>query len=376
MSGIYIHIPFCKQACHYCDFHFSTSLQLKEQLLESLAHEVISRKEELQNQKIETIYFGGGTPSILETDEIKRLIEIIFTNYKVGENVEITLEANPDDLTNRKIKELKNSGINRLSIGVQSFFDEDLKYMNRVHNAAMAESSIKVSQDAGFENITIDLIYGTPTLTNENWLNNLRKSISFQVPHLSCYALTVEDKTPLASLIKRKKLSLVEDATVADHFMIMAETLTQNGFEQYEISNFSKNGFSSKHNSSYWSGKPYIGFGPGAHSFNGKDKRRWNVSNNPKYIHQVNTKEKYFDEEIISERDRYNEFIMTQIRLIEGISLKTIESKFGLDYKRNVLNRLENWNPDKFSMHNDCIFLTNSGKLISDQLASDLFIIK
>ena len=375
MAGIYLHIPFCKQACHYCDFHFSTSLQLKNSLLESLSKEILSRKNEIQNAKIATIYFGGGTPSILEIDELKKLIEILFVNYEVDDGVEITLEANPDDLTRKKIRELKNSGVNRLSIGVQSFFDEDLKYMNRVHNAAMSERSIKASQDAGFENISIDLIYGTPTLTNENWKNNLRKSMSFCIPHLSCYALTVEDKTPLASLIKRKKLELVDDSTIADHFMIMTEILNQHGFGQYEISNFSMPGFRSKHNSSYWEGKPYIGFGPGAHSFNGINKRRWNISNNPQYIHQINAGETYFEEETLTERDQYNEFIMTKIRLIDGIPLKEIEKNFGSEYKRYLLNRVGTWKRDTYFLHNDSINLTNGGKIISDQLAADLFII-
>lgn len=373
MAGIYLHIPFCKQACHYCDFHFSTSLQLKESLLEALNKEIINRRDELNGEKIETIYLGGGTPSILEIDEIKRILEVIYTHYQVTNNAEITLEANPDDLTNTKIKALRDTAINRFSIGVQSFFDEDLQYMNRAHNAGEAERAIKASQDAGFENITIDLIYGTPTLTDENWRSNLRKSVSFGVSHLSCYALTVEEKTPLASLIKRKKLALVDDAKVADHFLMMAETLTQNGFEHYEISNFAKPNFRSKHNSSYWSGKPYLGFGPGAHSFNGIEKRRWNISNNPSYIQSIQQNEKFFEEEILQQKDQFNEFIMTKIRLVEGISLVTIQQLFGKDYYDHINTLIENWDPKLYALQNNSIILTNAGKIISDQLASDLF---
>lgn len=375
MAGIYFHIPFCKQACHYCDFHFSTSLKTKEAVLASLKMEIISRKDELEGQTIETIYFGGGTPSILEVDEIKILLETIYSHYKISNTPEITLEANPDDLTEKKLKALKETFINRFSIGVQSFFDEDLLYMNRAHQAQDAERSIKASQDAGFENITIDLIYGTPSLTDQNWLKNLSKAIDFQVPHISCYALTVEEKTPLASLIKRKKLALVNDSQIADQFLMMIETLTRKGFEQYEISNFARPGFYSRHNSNYWAGVPYLGFGPGAHSFNGLDKRRWNVSNNVKYFQWMDAKEKYFDEELLSERDRYNEFVMTQIRLAKGISLSLLVSTFGKEKRTYIMNQIEKWGKELYTFENNSILLSNSGKIISDKLASDLFLI-
>ena len=375
MAGIYIHIPYCKQACHYCDFHFSTSLATKEALLEALCAEMVQRKTELDPPLIDTIYFGGGTPSILEVDEIKRLLECIFTNYQVKPKAEITLEANPDDLTTKKILALRHTEINRFSIGVQSFFNEDLRYMNRAHDAEEAEKSIKASQDAGFENITIDLIYGTPTLTDERWLDNLRQSVSFLVPHLSCYALTVEEKTPLASLIQKKKQAPVEEGKVADHFSIMTETLTHRGFEQYEISNFAKPGYRSQHNASYWSGQPYVGFGPGAHSFNGTDKRRWNVSNNTTYIRSIRQGEKYFEEEILSERDRFNEFIMTRIRLLEGISLNEVEQRFGKDYHQHLLTQIDRWEKKKYAVQSNFITLTDKGKIISDQLAADLFVV-
>lgn len=376
MAGIYLHIPFCKKACHYCDFHFSTSLQLKEPLLAALHKEIVLRKHELQGEKIETIYFGGGTPSLLEVDEIKKLIETIYENYQVDPKAEITLEANPDDLTDAKIKALKTTAINRFSIGVQSFFDDDLLYMNRVHNARESERAIKLAQDAGFENLTIDLIYGTPTLTDENWINNLRKTVSFEIPHVSSYALTVEEKTPLAGLIRSKKIQNVDDHKVAEHFEILAEMLPQSGFEHYEISNFAKPGFRSKHNSSYWSGKPYLGFGPSAHSFNGFEKRRWNISNNPVYIKNLNEGEVYFEEETLDQTDRFNEFVMTRIRLIEGISLSEINMVFGKNYSDHLKNSIETWNPEWYAMQNNFIVLTSKAKIISDNLASGLFLSK
>jgi oxygen-independent coproporphyrinogen III oxidase len=376
MAGIYLHIPFCKKACHYCDFHFSTSLQLKEPLLHALKKEILWRKDELQGERIETIYFGGGTPSLLSIAEINSILDLIFTHYPLESKMEITLEANPDDLSDTKLKELKSSSVNRFSIGVQSFFDEDLLYMNRAHDARESERAIKASQDAGFENLTIDLIYGTPTLTDANWIENLRKTVSFQVPHVSCYALTVEEKTPLASLIKSKKRVAVDDAKVADHFHILTETLPASGLEHYEISNFATPGFRSKHNSSYWHGKPYLGFGPSAHSYNGLHKRRWNISNNPKYIQEIEKRGTYFEEEMLDQKDRFNEYIMTRIRLIEGISMDEVNLIFGTEFLDHLKVAIENWNENWYAVQNNSIVLTTQGKLISDNLASRLFLTK
>ena len=278
MSGIYIHIPFCKQACHYCDFHFSTSLKKKDELVQALIKELNLRKDELENKLVETIYFGGGTPSLLTNDELKLLIDAVYKYYNVTANPEITLEANPDDLTIQRINELAISPINRLSIGIQSFFDEDLKLMNRAHNANEAILCL-VEATKYFENITIDLIYGIPGLTNKRWIENIETAFAFKIPHISSYALTVEPKTALESFIKKGTINNMDDTLAEEQFQILIQKLETSGFVQYELSNFGKLGFFSKHNTSYWQGKSYLGIGPSAHSFNGI-QRSWNVRNN------------------------------------------------------------------------------------------------
>jgi len=279
MSGIYIHIPFCRQACHYCDFHFSTSLKNKKPFLKALLKESELRRNYLGNEKIQTIYFGGGTPSLLTKDEILFIIDELHKYHEIEPAAEITLEANPDDLSIEKIKELKQTPVNRLSIGIQSFFDEDLKFMNRTHNAEEAVSSVKASQDEGFENITIDLIYGTPTLTNENWEQNLSRALSLNVPHVSCYELTVEPNTALHSFIKKGKIGPLDEQKTAMQFEMVMNRMKAENFIHYEISNFCKEGFYSRHNSNYWSRKKYLGLGPSAHSYNGTS-RQWNIANN------------------------------------------------------------------------------------------------
>lgn len=373
MSGIYLHIPFCKQACHYCDFHFATSLKLKDKVLESMMSEIQNRATELENVTIETIYFGGGTPSLLSTDELKKILELIHKYFHIVIQPEITLEANPDDLTTQKVKELRTTEINRLSIGVQSFHDEDLNYMNRIHNSQQADYSIKLSQDKGFENITIDLIYGTPTLSDSQWKENILRAIELKIPHISTYALTVENNTPLFHLIRRKKLDPVDDSKVANQFLLLMETMGQHGFEHYEISNFSKPGFRSKHNTSYWEGKSYIGIGPSAHSYIGK-KRRWNISSNVRYIQNIQDNAPYFEEEILTVNNLYNEYIMTGLRRIEGISASYIESNFGSDYKNYFIKELEKVDPSFYIYKNNIAQLTKTGKIMADRIASDLFI--
>ena len=304
MSGIYIHIPFCKQACFYCDFHFSTSLKKKDELVSSLIHEIKLRKDELNNDVIETIYFGGGTPSMLTQSEIDSIILAVYNNHDVITDPEITLEANPDDLSKEKIIELASSKINRLSIGIQSFFEQDLKLMNRAHNAIEAKKSLSLAIQH-FDNISVDLIYGIPGLPNEKWKKNIETALSFGIPHISSYALTVEPKTALASFIKKGIIDDVDDEQAQEQFHILLDELTKHNFIHYELSNFGKEGYFSKNNSSYWEGKSYLGIGPSAHSFDGK-RRGWNVRNNSKYIEAIKQDKLPIEREILTITDQYN----------------------------------------------------------------------
>ena len=326
MSGIYVHVPFCRTACHYCDFHFSTSLKHKPDLVKSLVKEIEIRKSDLTST-INTIYFGGGTPSLLEGDDLKRIIDSVYRNYDGASNIELTLECNPDDLTQQKLKELSTSGVNRLSIGVQSFDEEELKFFNRAHNANEAESSIKRSQDVGFENITVDLIYGSPLLTDKLWLENLQKVNDFGVPHLSAYGLTVEPKTKLEHQIKTGQFPVLDDDKMIAQFKVLIQKTKEFGLTQYEVSNFGKEGFYSQHNSNYWKGEEYLGIGPSAHSFI-ENRRIWNVANNIKYIKALSNNEAYSEEEIIDEKTAFNEYILTRLRTIWGIDMDYILSQF------------------------------------------------
>jgi oxygen-independent coproporphyrinogen-3 oxidase len=284
MAGIYIHIPYCKQACHYCDFHFSVKKETKDVFVNSLLREISIQKNYIEGEKIETIYLGGGTPSLLSTDELKRIFEALHQNFEIDSDAEITLEANPDDLIREKISELKSSLVNRLSIGIQSFFDYHLKWMNRAHNSNEATESVKRAQDSGFENITIDLIYGLPDLTNADWEKNIETAFDLNVQHLSCYSLTVEPRTALAHFIASGKSKNLNEEQAAEQFEILIKRMKDHNWLHYEISNFSsEEKYISRHNSSYWKGEKYLGLGPSAHSFNGSS-RQWNARNNHLYI--------------------------------------------------------------------------------------------
>lgn len=371
MSGIYIHIPFCKQACYYCDFHFSASLRLKKEMLRSLNEELLMRKDEVEGV-VETIYFGGGTPSILEVDEIRSILGVIDQNYNVSEDPEITLEANPDDLTVEKIKELSSTGINRLSIGIQSFFDDDLRFMNRAHTAEEAINSIKESQKY-FNNITIDLIYGVPGMDSEKWKKNLQTAFDLKIPHISAYALTVENRTALAHFIRKGKYPPVEEELAQKHFLILTEEVKKHGFIQYEISNFGKKGFFSRHNTSYWQGKSYLGIGPSAHSFNGTH-RSWNISNNSKYIKSINKKVLPSETEKLSMSDQFNEMIMTRLRTIWGVSLKETEVCFGREMVKKLISNSKKYIEKGFlRIDENTLKLTEKGKFLSDGIIADLF---
>jgi len=377
MPGIYIHIPFCKQACDYCDFHFSTTLKEKNKLLNALRREIMLQREFFGQgrQTIETIYFGGGTPSILSSDEIKSLILEIEIHFSIAEGAEITLEANPDDLDAEKLKALKEAGINRLSIGIQSFDDADLKWMNRIHSASQAVGSVKRAQQAGFDNITIDLIYGTPLLTDEKWKNNLQTAFELNVQHLSCYALTVEARTALAHRIKENKEKNMDDRKQAVHFEILMDMAEQNHFEQYEISNFAKDQKYSRHNSSYWRGEKYLGIGPSAHSYNGEE-RQWNVKNNMQYIQSLKEDKIPFEKEILTAANKYNEYVMTSLRTMWGCNLETIRKNFG-DERAEVFfkSAMQHVNDGLMLQQRQNFILTKKGKLFADRIAAEMFVI-
>lgn len=374
MSGIYIHIPFCKQACYYCNFYFSTSLKKKDELLNCLVKEISLRKKELKGDIIESIYFGGGTPSLLSTEEIQVLIDAVYNNFKVVENPEITLEANPDDLSEEKIIELSQSPVNRLSIGIQSFFEYDLKLMNRVHNVHEAKKCLEIATNY-FDNISVDLIYGIPDCSNEQWLANIRTALSFGIPHISSYALTVEPETALASFVKKGIIKNVDDDKAEEQFVILTDELSKAGFIHYELSNFGKNDFFSRNNSSYWLGKSYLGIGPAAHSFNGK-QRSWNVQNNAIYIKKITQNKLPIQRETLSVTDRYNEYVMTGLRTIWGVSLEKINKDFGENYVKYLQMHSEKFiTQELLYIDNNILKTTKKGKFLSDGLASDLFML-
>ena len=375
MAGIYLHIPFCKQACNYCDFHFSTSMKMKVDFVKAIIQEIELRKDVFANKFISSIYFGGGTPSLLSKEELDMIFEKLYKSFTINADAEITLEANPDDLNFDKILQLKDTPINRLSIGVQSFRDEDLKYMNRAHTAIEALNSIKMAQDSGFQNITIDLIYGTPGMSNEDWKYNLRKSFSLNLPHISSYALTVEEKTPLYYQILKNNIDPVDEQQIADQFKILIDEMLRYGYEQYEISNFCKDNSYSKHNTSYWKKDHYLGLGPSAHSYFG-NSRLWNLSNNVKYIKALSASQLPLVKENLNTQDMYNEYIMTSLRTKWGCSLIEIEK----DYSRSYLNyfkvQIKGHKMNGHIIENKGVYtLSEKGKLIADRITSDLFFI-
>lgn len=372
MAGIYIHIPFCKQACHYCDFHFSTSLAKADQMIDCIKREIFLRKDELQQEVIETIYFGGGTPSILTIEQINDIIHTIYTLHKVVDNPEITLEANPDDLDQATIFKLAQSKVNRLSIGVQSFFEQDLKMMNRAHNSSQAIESLKLASEY-FDNISVDLIYGIPEMDNSRWLENIQTVLDLDIPHISCYALTVEKKTALYKLIQKGQIAPVMEEVALGHFKILVDVLQKNGYEHYELSNFCKNKQYSRNNTGYWLGKKYIGIGPSAHGFDGK-KRSWNISNNPLYIKSISKDLLPMEVENLEVKDRYNEYIMTGLRTMWGVDLLMVEQKFGEIYVQYLIKEAsKHIDQGTIALNNGVYTITTKGKFLSDGIASDLF---
>ncbi len=375
MAGIYIHIPFCKQACHYCNFHFSTTLALKTAMIDALQKEIILsvpfffNKEEI----IETIYFGGGTPSLLTDRELEELLFTVKNNYTISPSIEITLEANPDDINSTVLNQWKSIGINRLSIGIQSFKEADLQWMNRAHNASEALKCIELARIAGFQNFSIDLIYGTPLLTDEEWKSNVQTIIELAVPHIACYALTVEPGTALQKMIQLKKKKDVNTDDQARQFLLLMKWMADAGYEHYEISNFAKPGFRSRHNSSYWKGAEYLGIGPSAHSYTGIS-RRWNIANNVLYIQSIKNNVIPFEEEILTETQQLNEYIMTSLRTREGLDLSLVENKFEPYQRERIIKESISFiKKGMMKQEENKLILTNEGKLFADKIASDLF---
>ncbi len=364
MSSIYIHIPFCKKACHYCNFHFSTSRFHLPKMVQYIANEII-QSPSTYNKNIETIYFGGGTPSLLNHEQLQKLFAAINNTYLVAQNAEITLEANPDDITAEKLESWKTFGINRLSIGIQSFNNEELTWMNRAHNAQHAINCITLARNYGFTDFSIDLIYGTPLLTNQQWQTNVQTALELGINHLSCYALTVEEKTPLEYFIQKNKTQTVDPEKQSEQFLLLMEWLQIAGFEHYEISNFCKPSHQSKHNSNYWSGCAYYGFGPAAHSFNGDNTRWWNIANNVLYMQGIEQNLPIKETEILTPNQRLNEKIMTQLRTSKGLNKNLMLDKKIIAQKINTGLMLET---------ETAFVLTKQGKLFADGIAADLFI--
>lgn len=372
MAGLYIHIPYCKQKCSYCDFHFSTNLNSKEELIKALLNEFELRKNEI-NSPIETIYFGGGTPSILSEFELDSIFNHLDKHYDLSNVKEITLETNPDDLSKEKLKYFQTTPINRFSIGIQSFFEEDLRLMNRAHNVQEAENCIKLAQDFGYDNLTIDLIYGSNTTTQEMWIQNLQKAVDLGINHISSYALTVEEKTILSQKINKGEWKPINDQHQSNQFDYLVQFLEENGFIQYEISNFGKPGYFSLHNSNYWQGVPYLGFGPSAHSYFG-EQRAWNIANNAKYIQALKNNNLPIEIETLSLKDQYNEMMMIGLRTIYGIESKQIETKFGNEIYKHFTKEMNELFEEKLVQQiDDKIVLTKDSKFFADGIASRMF---
>lgn len=373
MAGIYIHIPFCRQACHYCNFHFSTSLALKDELINALCKEItITNISEKEN--IETIYFGGGTPSLLTIKDLQLIFETLKEKFLFSPEAEITLEANPDDINTQKLAGWKEAGINRLSVGIQSFDDEELKWMNRAHTAADSLQCIDEIKEAGFTNYSVDLIYGSPLLTDEAWKKNTAIVFEKEIPHISCYALTIEPSTALDKMISQHKKEPVDPAKQSEQFLLLMQWMKEAGYEHYEISNFAKHGMRSRHNSSYWQGDKYYGFGPSAHSYDGINKRRWNVANNAKYIQSLKENSIPFEEETLTLTQQLNEYIMTSLRTIEGLDIEKVNIEFGKKSADQIIKAAVKYiSSNKLTVSGSKLILTNEGKLYADGIAADLF---
>lgn len=378
MAGIYIHIPFCRQACYYCNFHFSTTTRDREEMVEALLREMALQADFFSmagndTEEISSVYFGGGTPSLLAYPDIDRLLSQVRKYFRVAEDAEVTLEANPDDISPEKLRAWRQSGVNRLSVGVQSFFDEDLRSLNRAHDAVQAAASLRQAQEVGFENISADLIYGIPGLSDERWGENIARMIALDIPHLSCYALTVEPRTALHHLIEHGKYPPVEEAQAARQFSQLGVLLTASGYQHYEISNFAVPGRRSRHNSSYWQGSPYLGIGPSAHSYDGRS-RQWNVASNTAYVKSIGEGNIPFTRELLTPDMQLNEYIITSLRTMEGCDLEHVANLWGQQESQRLLGDSEPFiRQGSMRKEGAVLILTGQGQLFADGIASALF---
>ncbi|MEI8005110.1 MAG: radical SAM family heme chaperone HemW [Bacteroidota bacterium] len=374
MAGIYLHIPFCKSKCPYCNFFSVASLKTEEVFLSALYHEIGIRKEYIGNQAVSTIYFGGGSPSILSPVQISNILDKLLSVFKVEAGAEVSLEANPDDVTAQNLDEWKKAGINRLSIGMQSFEEADLKYLGRVHSGEQAERSVRLALEKGFQNMSVDFIYGMPTLTDKAFISNLEKAVSFGIPHISAYALTVEPKTAMEVMIRKNSIIGPDEEKTVSQFSLLMQYLGRVNYEHYEISNFCLPGMYSRHNSSYWNGEHYLGLGPSAHSFNGIS-RQWNPAGMNKYAGLIHSDRPHFETEILSLPQKYNEYVMTSLRTMWGTRLEYIRNSFGesraLYFKAQSIPYVHSCD----LLENEGIYtLSDKGKLFADRVSSDLFI--
>lgn len=376
MAGLYIHIPFCKQACYYCDFHFSTNQSQRTELIELIALEIALQREYLNGEPLETIYWGGGTPTLLSVSELDILFAAIHKNFSIVPNAEVTLEANPDDLSPEKLAQLKAVGINRLSIGIQSFDDNILKFLNRAHRASEAVQCIHQARKAGFDNISMDLIYSIPGQDDALLNKNLATALTLNPEHISAYSLTVEEKTVFGRWASQGKLTAMAEDRSAQQFLLVMDTLGLHGYDHYEISNYCRPGFESKHNTSYWQQKPYLGVGPSAHSFDSVS-RQWNVSNNYHYARALRENRLPFDREVLTPVNKVNEYILTSLRTQPGCNLRYLKTTMEYDLLEQNRAYIEKLIDSKhMELKDNALVLTRSGKLLADQISSDLFMIK
>jgi len=376
MAGIYLHIPFCKQACYYCDFHFSTNVEIKKELIAAMGEEIILQRDYLQGETLHTIYFGGGTPSLLEPHELEYLLRVISENHSVQHMAEVTLESNPDDLSVEKLTDLRSLGINRLSIGIQSFDDEILRYLHRAHDAQSGIRSVEHARNAGFENISIDLIYAIPGLSSVNWKKNIASAAGLKPEHISAYTLTIEEKTTFGNWLAKGRIKPVDETLAAEQQEMLMEMLAASGYRQYEISNFAVPGFESRHNSGYWKGDKYLGIGPSAHSYD-QVSRQYNIANNHQYVRSIREKKIPALHEVLRQSDQINEYILTSLRTDNGCNLETLKRDFHYDLitlHGGYIRQLQTHN--LVALQPPHLRLTESGRLLADKISSDLFLIE